>query len=72
LKDLQDHLGALNDITVHQKLAPKLAAEQPRTTIRQRAAAALVSGHEQSEIQPLLSAADKDARRFTTVRAFWA
>jgi triphosphatase len=72
LKDLQAHLGALNDITVHQKLAPKLAAKKPRTTIRQRAAAALVSGHEQSAIQPLLSAADKDARRFTMVRAFWA
>jgi CHAD domain-containing protein len=71
LKDLQDHLGALNDITVHQKLAPKPAAEKPRRTIRQRAAAA-VSDHEQSAIQPLLSAADKDARGFTTVRAFWA
>ena len=52
LKCLQDHLGALNDITVHQKLAPKLAAEKPRTTIGQRAAVALVSGHEQSAVQP--------------------
>jgi inorganic triphosphatase YgiF len=72
LKDLQDHLGALNDITVHQKLAPKLTAKKPRTTVRQRAyAAALVYGHEQSAVERLLSAADKDARRFTKARAFW-
>ena len=35
LKGLQDHLGALNDIQVHQKLIPKLASGTPRTKRRQ-------------------------------------
>jgi hypothetical protein len=30
-----------------------------------------VSGREQDEIEPLLNAADKDARKFAQVRSFW-
>jgi len=72
LTDLQDHLGALNDINVHQKLAAKLVAGKPNTKVRARAfAARIVSDHEQSEVEPLLSAADKDARRFARIRPFW-
>ncbi len=72
MKDLQDHLGALNDIAVHQKLAPKLAAGTRQTKARARAfAASVVSGREQSEIEPLLKAADKDAQNFARIRPFW-
>ena len=72
LTDLQDHLGALTDITVHQKLAPKLAAGTSQTKARALAfAAGIVSGHEQSEVEPLLDAADKDARKFARLRPFW-
>ena len=73
LKDLQDHLGALNDIQVHQKLVPKLALgkSQPKTS-RRVFSAGVVSGREQSEIEPLLSAAIIDARKFAKVRPFWA
>jgi triphosphatase len=72
LKELQDHLGALNDIQVHQKLIPELASGKPRTKRRQRVfAAGVLSGREQSEIEPLLNLAVKDARKFNKTRPFW-
>jgi triphosphatase len=72
LTDLQDRLGALNDIKVHQKLAPELASGKPSAKGRRQAfAVGIVSGREQDEIEPLLNAADKDARKFAQVRSFW-
>jgi inorganic triphosphatase YgiF len=72
LRDLQDHLGALNDIQVHQKLVPKLASGKPGTKGRQRVfAAGVVSGREQSEIEPLLNSAAKDASKFAQIQPFW-
>src|SRR6202167_2642469 len=72
LTDLQDRLGALNDIKVHQKLAPKLVAGKPSAKGRHQAfAVGIVSGREQGEIEPLLSAAEKDAGKFAQVRSFW-
>jgi triphosphatase len=72
LTDLQDCLGALNDIKVHQKLAPKPAAGKPSAkAARQAFAIGVVSGREQSEIEPLLKAADKNARKFLQARPFW-
>ena len=72
LKDLQNHLGALNDIQVHQKLVPKLASGKPRTKSRQRVfAVGVVSGREQSEIEPLLNLAAKDASKFAQTQPFW-
>jgi triphosphatase len=72
LKDLQDHLGALNDIQIQQKLIPKLASGKPRAKGRQRVfAAGVVSGREQSEIEPLLNSAATDARKFAETRPFW-
>ena len=73
LKDLQDHLGALNDIQVHQKLVPKLASGKSQTKGRQRAFAAgvVVAAREQNEIEPLLNSATKDAIKFAQTRPFW-
>ena len=73
LKDLQDRLGALNDVKVHQELAPQIAAGRPpRKNGRARAfAAGIVTGREQSEIEPLLDAANADARKFGRVHPFW-
>jgi triphosphatase len=72
LADLQDRLGALNDIAVHKKLAPKLVAGKPNAKVRVRAfAAGIVSGHERSEIEPLIKAANKEARKFARLRPFW-
>jgi inorganic triphosphatase YgiF len=72
LTHLQDRLGDLNDIKVHQKLAPKLVAGKPSAKGRRQAfAVGIVSGREQGEIEPLLNAADKDARKFSHIRPFW-
>jgi triphosphatase len=73
LKALQDHLGALNDIAVQQKLATKVATGAEGTKPRARAfAAGVASGREQREIEPLLKAAAQDALKFSRVRPFWA
>ena len=62
LKDLQDRLGVLNDISVHQKLAFKLATERSHAKKCARAfAAGIATGSEQSEIEALLAAAGKYA-----------
>jgi triphosphatase len=70
---LQDHLGALNDIKVDQKLAPKLIAGRPRTTGPQRAfAAGFVSGQERAEIAPLLEAAENGASKLAQIKPLWS
>jgi CHAD domain-containing protein len=70
---LQDHLGALNDIKVDQKLAPKLVAGRPRTTDPQQAfAAGFVTGQERAEIEPLLEAAEKAADKLAQIKPLWS
>jgi triphosphatase len=72
LKELQDHLGVLNDIQVHQKMVPELASGKQSTNRRERVfAAGVVSGREESEIEPLLNSATKDASKFAQIRSFW-
>ena len=72
LKKLQDHLGSLNDIRAHQQIAQELAAGKSPTKNRERAfAAGIVTGHEQSEIEPLQFATNKDARKFADVKPYW-
>jgi inorganic triphosphatase YgiF len=70
LKQLQDSLGALNDIAVHRRLAGRLVGRNGRK--RQRAfAIGLVSGREQSRVVPLREAAVQAANAFVEVRPFW-
>jgi inorganic triphosphatase YgiF len=72
LKDLQDCLGALNDISVHQKLASKIAIKRSHVRNRARAfAAGIITGSEQSEIKPLLATADEHATKFAHMRPYW-
>ena len=71
LESLQDCLGALNDIAVHEKLAGKVVGRPGGR--RQRAfAIGLVSGREQARITPLRDAAEAAADRFAEVRPFWS
>src|SRR5579883_2623197 len=70
LKGLQDRLGALNDIAVHERLAGRYVGTRRR---RQRAfAIGLVSGREQTRVGPLRAAAASAAERFADLRPFWA
>ena len=68
LAELQDSLGALNDISVHQKLARELVAKRPRP--ERVFAIGLVSGREQCRVDPLRKAAVKAAERLAEARPF--
>jgi triphosphatase len=70
LKDLQDGLGALNDIAVHQQMATKLVGRNKNPA--PAFVAGVVSGREQSEIEPLLKGAHAAARKFDHARRFWS
>jgi triphosphatase len=72
LADLQDNLGALNDISVHQKMATALVAERTSTRHPRRDfAAGIVSGREQGEIEALVKTVSKTARKLSKMRPFW-
>ena len=69
---LQDCLGTPNDISVHQKLASKLATRRSHAKNGPRVfAAGIVTGSEQREIKPLLAAADEHAAKFAHIRPYW-
>jgi inorganic triphosphatase YgiF len=72
LEDLQDNLGALNDIAVHQKLAAKLAAGSggPKPELVSFAAG-MIAGGERSEIRPILAEVTKTAHRLRRAKRFW-
>jgi inorganic triphosphatase YgiF len=72
LKDLQDNLGALNDITVHQKLAARIAAGSggPKPELVSFAAG-MIAGCERSEILPILAEVTKTAHRLRRAKRFW-
>jgi len=73
LQDLQDNLGALNDIAVHQKLAVRFAAGSsgPKPELVSFAAG-MIAGCERSEIQPILADVTKTARKLRRARRFWS
>jgi inorganic triphosphatase YgiF len=73
LRDLQDNLGALNDIAVHQKLAIKFAAgvSGPKPELVSFAAG-MIAGCERSEIQPILAEVTRTARKLRRAKKFWS
>jgi triphosphatase len=73
LKNLQDYLGALNDIAVHQRLLPELAGESGGPKPQLVAfAAGVIAGCERSEVDPILSDATQAARKLRRAKKFWA
>jgi CHAD domain-containing protein len=72
LKDLQDNLGALNDIAVHQKLASRLAAGSggPKPELVSFAAG-MIAGCERGEVPPILAEVTKTAHRLRRTKSFW-
>lgn len=72
LQALQDSLGALNDITVHQKLAGRIASGGSGARPELVAfAAGLVAGCERGEVRPLLAKVTKTARKLRRAKKFW-
>ena len=73
LQSLQDSLGALNDVAVHQKLLTRLGTDgdEERSRLVSFAAGAVV-GSERGEIGPLLNVATKAARNLRRAEKFWS
>jgi inorganic triphosphatase YgiF len=73
LASLQDNLGALNDIAVHQKMVMKLRTDIADNKSQLFAfAAGAVVGTERSETEQLLALAEKAARKLRRTKEFWA
>jgi triphosphatase len=72
LASLQDSLGALNDIAVHQKMVTKIRTDAGDGKSHPVAfAAGAVVGTERGEIEQLLAAAEKAAHKLRRAKEFW-
>jgi inorganic triphosphatase YgiF len=73
LASLQDNLGALNDIAVHQKMVTKIRSDIADAKSHPVAfAAGAVFGTERGETEQLLAAAEKAAHKLRRAKPFWA
>lgn len=73
LGSLQDNLGALNDIAVHQRLVNRLRSDiENRKSEPVAFAAGAVVGTERGETEKLVAAADKAARKLRRLKEFWS
>jgi CHAD domain-containing protein len=70
LKKLLDALGALNDISVRQRLAKQLLRAPHRATVSEKAAAQALRALDQGETGALLKAAAKAGRRLAEQKLF--
>lgn len=76
LKDLQDALGALNDIATRERLASRIARSGVRKSksghARERAfAAGVMFGSQEAHVQEMLDKAQRAGARFLEVKRFW-
>ncbi len=76
LERLQDRLGDLNDISVHEGLAERLANTQQSGkrkpgTANKAFAAGRLSGREEARIAPILKDAERAYARFAKAKPFW-
>jgi len=76
LEQLQDTLGDLNDIAVHEELTKRIVDTPNGKPIRGRAreafAAGRVSGREEARIASVLEHAERAYRAFAKARPFWS
>src|SRR5262245_54063426 len=72
LASLQDNLGALNDIAVHQRMVSRFRSDiENRKSEPVAFAAGAVVGTERSETEKLLAAAEKAAQKLRRAKDFW-
>jgi inorganic triphosphatase YgiF len=76
LEKLQDALGELNDIAVHERLSAQIADDthdrRRRARTKKVFAAGRVSGHEEARAAPLLVRARQAHDTLSRVRRFWS
>jgi inorganic triphosphatase YgiF len=74
LHELQDRLGELNDIAVHENRSTAVAeasAARARVQPHRAFAAGLVVGHEEARLQIVLEAAERACEGFRKAKPFW-
>lgn len=76
LRDVQDALGALNDVATREKLAAEVAlgpngAANKAEARRHAFAAGLVLGTQEAHIPAMLAAAERAHAKFRKAKAFW-
>lgn len=73
LKSLQGHLGTLNDIEVHKRLARSVARPARRRAAQPRKALAMgfISGREDKEVGACLQAVRETAARLAELPVYW-
>jgi CHAD domain-containing protein len=76
LSTLQDALGDLNDIAVHEELSERLleaeGGQRRRNRTRKAFAAGRLAGREEARIAPKLSEAQSAYARFAKAKPFWS
>ena len=77
MKLLQDSLGALNDISVHEGLTERLAiapdnvGKRKFRSAKKAFAAGQLSGREEARITSVLKSAERAYARFAKAKVFW-
>jgi triphosphatase len=71
LEELQDGLGDLNDIAVHEKRIATMAAARRRTKPNQAFAAGLLTGREDARIEAVLASTKRAYVGLAKVGPFW-
>jgi triphosphatase len=71
LERLQDGLGDLNDIAVHEKRIAALSVHHQRSNPSRAFAAGLLTGREHARIEATVRAANKAYADFAKVKRFW-
>ena len=71
LERVQDTLGDVNDICVHEKVISTAGAKPPRLSRKKAFAAGLLTGREDARLETVMAAADKALAQFARAKPFW-
>jgi inorganic triphosphatase YgiF len=71
LERLQDGLGDLNDIAVHERRIAAMGMRHPRSSLKRAFAAGLLTGREDARTGAAMAAAEKAFAALVKVKPFW-
>jgi CHAD domain-containing protein len=72
LEHLQDALGDLNDIVVHEQLIATMGVRHRRSSRKRAFAAGLLTGREDARLDTAMAAAVQAYAELAKVKPFWA
>jgi inorganic triphosphatase YgiF len=71
LEAVQDGLGDLNDIAVHENIISAAGTRRRRTSRKRAFAAGLLTGREDARVDAAMKAAESALARFTKTKPYW-